>query len=106
MSAYWYELVHTIYTILIPLGTIMYCYVPAHTLLGSRLLIIVLSRYKEVKGGTLESCIPGQDSTWQCEAFKLPCTVLSRYTGFKVPPCTALYQEEYEKSGKGTRKFE
>ncbi len=59
-STYWYEPVHTIYTILIPLGTIMYCYVSAHTPLGTRLLNIALSLYKAVQGGTLVSCIPEQ----------------------------------------------
>ena len=93
------------YTFLIPLGTIMYCYVPAHTLLGTKLLIIVLSLYKAVQGRTLESCIPEHDSTRQFEGLTLPCTVLFRYTGFKVPPCTALYREEYEKSRNSTRMF-
>ena len=104
-STYWYEPVHSIYTVLIPLCTIMYCYVPAHTLLGTKLLIIVLSRYKAVQGSTLESCIPEQDSTRQFDSLTLPCTVLFRYTGFKVPPCTTLYREEDEKSRNGTRMF-
>ncbi len=59
-STYCYIPVYTISYNLIPVGTIMYCCLLAHTLLGTRILNIVLSQYQPVLVPSifLVSCTP------------------------------------------------